>query len=132
MQYSEGSKFLKKEAKITMNKVIAECVKRLEDIASRMESQDLDDLYSSGYNEAIFCINDGINDRIDYLQEAYSDDSDDVALYCCKEEITSLLKILKECAEEGYADEFKKGFSDAVDKFIDLIQPTIKWLNNYN
>ena len=64
--------------------------------------------------------------------DAYSDDSDDVALYCCKEEITSLLKILKECAEEGYADEFKKGFSDAVDKFIDLIQPTIKWLNNYN
>lgn len=115
-----------------MNNIIAECTKRFNNISSNMQKQKGEGLYFSGYNEAIFCINDGINDRIDYLQEAYSDDSDDVALYCCKEEITSLLKILKECAEEGFADEFKKGFSDAVDKFIDLIQPTIKWLNNCN
>ena len=41
-------------------------------------------------------------------------------------------KILKECAEETEDEAVAKGYSDAVNKLIELIKPTLEWLNNCN
>lgn len=114
-----------------MNNIIRACVEKLSDIVSKMKLRNAKDTYSDGYDAAIYCIKDGIEDRIGFISYVYDEENDSSTAYGCEEQINSLIRILHECADKTSEKVFDVGFRDAVREFTQLITPIIEWLSTY-
>lgn len=113
-----------------MNTKLEEFFKKLEDVVGNLNDKKGKDYYSQGYDTAIWCIKDGIASRIDILTDIYAEETCGVE-EGCEEQLSSLIKVLCECADEQTDKEFKNGFEEVVNTFIEYTKPIIEWLKSF-
>ena len=115
-----------------MNKVAEEYAKRLNNIALQIKCPNDNNLFSDGYEMAVFCIKEGLSDRVDFITEVYSDESDEIStIVACKEQIDSLLRVLNSCLEDIEHKSIQEGYQTALNDFVFLLNPVMEWLKNF-
>ena len=117
-----------------MNKILAECIKKLAEIKGRLLDINSDDDRSDGLNCANSLIRQSIDTRISLIKEIYgvpepgeSHTDAEYALYCL-EFTESLYEVFKEHFDEAKDTPFDRGYKSQITVFLKMLAPLQEWL----
>lgn len=117
-----------------MNKILAECIKKLNQLKEGLKDIEANSDMNKGVNCANSLISQSIDTRCSLIEEIYGEPEPgeihtdaEYALYCI-EFTDSLRDVLKEDIEGAGDTDFDKGFKYQMRQFLKMLKPLEEWL----